>query len=144
MSSNDIHSQKYLYLQDREEKTGEVVGGIDKVVVKLELDVETQLGVNFLKSLLKSTVRVVLLDAPLEDLSFLGLPQQWLPALLCFPLFPIGHELGRANLRDPLLVDHSLFHSLYFFVIINNLSGHQESNPKLLITKRACLTLSSE
>lgn len=62
---------KYLYLQDREEKTGEVVGGIDKVVVKLELDVETQLGLNFLKSLLKSTERVVLLDAPLEDLSFL-------------------------------------------------------------------------
>lgn len=108
------------HLQDGEEKTGEVVGGIDKVVVKLELDVETQLGVNFLKSLLKSTVRVVLLDAPLEDLSFLRLPQQWLPALLCFPLFPIGHELGRANLRDPLLVDHSVIFRVDEVVVEND------------------------
>ena len=61
---------KYLYLQDREEKTGEVVRGIDKIVVKLELYVETQLGLNFLKSLPESTERVIFLDAPLEDLSF--------------------------------------------------------------------------
>lgn len=60
------------HLQDWEEKTGEVIGGIEEVVVKLELDVETEVWLlYFLKSLLESTERVVAFDAPLEDLPFL-------------------------------------------------------------------------
>lgn len=60
------------HLQDWEEKTGEMIGGIEEVVVKLELDVETKVWFfNFLKSLLESTERIVSVDAPLEDLPFL-------------------------------------------------------------------------
>jgi len=59
-------------LQDWEEKTGEVIGGIEDVVVKLEFDVETEVWIlYFLKSLLESTERVVGCDAPLMDLPFL-------------------------------------------------------------------------
>lgn len=63
--------RRLLYLQDWEEKTGEMIGGVEEVVVKLELDVETQVGLDFLKSLLEGTERVVSLDVPLEDLTFL-------------------------------------------------------------------------
>lgn len=75
-----------MYLQNELENMNEVIWLVDNVIIKLQFNVETQRGFNFLESFLQCAKWVIWFNIPFHYFSIFCFSQKGFPIFLWFLL----------------------------------------------------------